>query len=326
MHKIIFLIIFLFFLLISSSGLYAQEEEKGGMPPSIVVVSEVSRGLLNPQSEFVGTVYYSEVSDVACEAGGKVETISFKEGHRVKQGGELVSLNSDLLFSDLEKAELDFRRAENLYKEDLISEQLYDERRFELQRLRIEQQKRTVRAPFDGVIIKKHAERGEWLSPGSLVATVANDDLVDIIAEVPELTMRHTKEGMAAAVKADDKDISGKVYALIPSGDVSTRTFPIKIRVKNPGNLLQGMEAVVSLPTGEKTEVLMVERDAVINMFGNNVIFAVIDSKAMMISVQVLGYEGDKAGIIAEGVDEGMQVVIKGNERLRPEQPVTIQK
>ncbi len=309
------------FIMLNSSSLYAQ----GGMPPSNVVVSDVNTGMIAPESEFIGTVYFQEVSDVSSEVDGKVEEVNFKEGQRVKKDAVLVKLNSDLLMSDLKKAMLDFKRAENLRKEDLISEQSYDESRFEKERLEIELRKKHIRAPYDGVVIKKHVDRGEWLSPGSAVATMAADDLVDIIAEVPEEIVGYIEQDMGVTVKTGGAEIKGKVFAVIPRGDISTRTFPVKIRIKNRLSLKEGMEARVFLPTGRKQETLTVPRDAVLSMFGMTVIFTVIDSKAKMIPVKVAGYKGLKAGISADGLSEGMKVVVKGNERLRDGQAVIIQ-
>ncbi len=84
------------------------------------------------------------------------------------------------------------------------------------------------------------------------------------------------------------------------------------------------MEAQVSLPTGEKKKTFTVNRDAVITVFGNTVVFAVIDSKAKMIPVNVVGYKNMTAGVYTEGLEEGMKVVVKGNERLRDGQAVNI--
>jgi multidrug efflux pump subunit AcrA (membrane-fusion protein) len=49
----------------------------------------------------------------------------------------------------------------------------------------------------------------------------------------------------------------------------------------------------------------------------------VVDSKAKMIPVKVIGYESETAGVNARGLEEGMKVVVKGNERLRDGQPVS---
>ena len=322
LRTITMLIITFIFLLFSFPTIHAQEN----MPPANVVVSEAVTGMVNPESEFIGTVYYHEVSEVACEVSGKVDTMSFEEGQRVKEGAELVKLNSDLLLSDLNKAELNFNRAENLYKDDLISEQTFDDSRFEVERLRIELRKKTIKSPFDGVVIKKHVERGEWLSPGSVVATIANDNIIDIITEVPGSIVRFIDQNMRVTVKAGGKELEGKVSAIIQRGDIATRTFPVKIRVKNSISLIEGMEAMVILPVGDKQQTITVPRDAVISMFGMTVVFVVIDLKASMLPVNVAGYYGLKAGVIAEGLQEGMKVVVKGNERLRDGQEVVIQK
>ncbi len=337
-------------LFLTVSTLHAQENKPGGMPPALVVISEVATGMIAPESEFIGTVYYQEVSDVAAEVSGKVEEVTFEEGQRIKKGTVLVKLGSDLLektlrattatyeqaLSDLEKAGIDLQRAEKLHREELISEQLYDESRFrvkgiekkaaslkaEVERLETELQKKNIQSPFDGVVIRKHVDRGEWLSPGSTVATIAMDKFVDIIVEVPEEVIKHITPHMDAMVKAGGKNIKGKVIAVIPRGDISTRTFPVKIRVNNSMSLVEGMEARVTLPSGQKEKTLIVHRDAIINKFGMTVVFAVVDSKAKMIPVQVAVYSGLEAGIYAEGLSEGMHVVIKGNERLMDRQPL----
>ncbi len=309
-----------------SVPLYAQEKKAMSMPPAQVVVSEVKSGMIAPESEFIGTIFFAEVSDVACEVDGKVETVAFEEGQRMVKDAELVRINSDLLLSDLEKAALEFKRAEGLYKEGLISEEDYDARRFEKERLEIVLSKKTIRAPFAGVIVTKHIDRGEWLSQGSVIATIAKDDIVDILVNVSESVIRHLKIGMEVHAVAGIERITGNIVAIIPSGDLSTRTFPVKIRAKNNFSLLEGMVAKVSLPIDAKKKVFIVPRDAVMTVFGNTVIYTVNDSKATMITVTIVGYDGMTAGIQGQGLMEGMQVIIKGNERLREGQEIEIQK
>ena len=313
------------FILMFSFSVHAQDEKQGGMPPAIVVVSEVASGMVAPQAEFVGTVFFGEVSDVACEVDGKVEALNFEEGQRVEEGSELVMINSDILLSDLDKAKLEYARAVQLYNQELITEEEFDSRRFEKERLEIILAKKTIKAPFDGVIIKKHVERGEWLSPGSVVATIAADDILDIVVEVPERLLKFLSPGMEISASAGGSELKGNIIAVIPRGDISTRTFPVKIRVANTTSLAEGMEARVTLPEGAEAESLTVHRDAVLNVFGNTVVYTVQGSKATMVPVVVSGYKGMTAGIQAEGLEAGMKVVVKGNERLRPGQDVQVQ-
>lgn len=354
LKKLCTILILFLFLLISRYS-YAQENKKPaqqGMPPAPVVVSEVRSGMIAPENEFIGTVFYHEVSDVAAEVEGLVETVHFEEGKRVGKGHVLVKLGADLLLKtvqatqasyeqvlfDLENSRLELARAENLFKENLITESRYDESRFrvkglekkagalkaEVERLETLMQKKEIRSPFDGVVIKKHIERGEWISTGSPVATVAGDNVIDIIAEVPEQVVRHVRQGMEVRISAGEKQITGNIIALIPKGDISTRTFPVKIRAKNIGRLIEGMEARVIMPIGEREKTLTVHRDAVITVFGNTVVYVVVDSAAKMFPVKVVGYQAMTAGIKSEALQEGMKVVVKGNERLRDGQPVRI--
>jgi RND family efflux transporter MFP subunit len=334
------------------SSAYAQEKKPAGLPPAVVAVSEVKAGTLAPDAEFVGTVFYPEVSNVAAETSGRIEAVHFEEGRRLKRGQPLVTINSELLektlegtiaaqeevLADLEKARADLTRIENLYRKQVVPEQLYDENRFrvqglekkavslmaEVKRLKLELERKVIRVPFDGIVIKRLVDRGEWLQPGSAVATVARDDMVDVVVEIPETIAQNIRIGMDVKVKASGKETRGKVFALIPQGDIPTRTFPIKVRMNNTLSLVEGMEARVSLPTMEKKRSLLVLRDAVITPHGQPVVFVVIDSKAKMIPVKVIGYQGAMAGIEGNGLSEGMKVVVKGNERLTDGQPITI--
>lgn len=340
------------FVLAFPSFLHAESKEKRKIPPANVVVSRVTTGTIAPEEEFIGTVYYPEVSDVSAEVSGTVEIIRFEEGQRIKKGEVLVKLDTDLLekrlqaqvasyeqiFSDLERATKDLGRVENLYKKKIIAEKGYDDQRFEVkslekkaaslkaevERLEIELEKTVIKAPFNGVIVKRHVARGEWLSPGETVATIARDDAVDIIVEVPEEITRHLKPGLTVQTTAGGKTKNGTILAIIPRGDVLTRTFPVKIRVENPTSLLEGMEARVRLPAGKKLNTLLVPRDAILDSLGRTVVVAVVDSKAIIIPTKVVGYQGMRAGINAQRISEGMVVVVKGNERLRDGQPVAI--
>ena len=348
---LLFLILIILFY---TSPFHAQGTKPGMPPPAAVVVSEVKNGFVAPEAEFVGTVFYLEVSDVAAEVNGRIEVVSFEEGQRIKAGHVLVRLNADLLeknlkgmkasyeqaLSELEKARSDFQRIESLYQRQVVPEQVYDENRFkvkslekkaeslnaEVERLEVELQKKVIKAPYDGVVIKKHVDRGEWLSPGSSVATMARDEIVDIVVEVPEEITRFIRSGVEVRVKAGGRETMGKIFALIPRGDIATRTFPVKVRMNNSLSLVEGMEARVVLPANDRRRSLMVPRDAVLNLLGQNVVFGIIDSKAILIPVKVIGYQGNMVGVEAERLAEKMKVAIKGNERLRDGQMVTILK
>lgn len=154
------------------------------------------------------------------------------------------------------------------------------------------------------------------------MAVIGKDDVIDIVAELPEKIIAYVKIGMSVSAAANGNKFSGTVVAIVPKGDVSTRTFPVKIRTPNQFSLIEGMSATVTLPKGEIERTLIVPRDAVITKFGKTVVFTAVDSKATMLPVRVIGFEDLEAGVAAPGLKEGMFVIVEGNERLRDGQAV----
>jgi len=338
----------------SSAGAESTHGKKqGGPPPSKVLVSTLRQGKISPQSDFIGTIYFKEVSEVAAETDGRVRTVYFEEGRRVKKGQTLISINPDMLskeieskkadraevISQLKKTKKDLSRATELFNKKLLAGKDYDQYKFaveelhnkslslkaEIERLGIELSYKSVRSPFDGVVLSKKVERGEWVNPGTVVATVANDSEVYLIVNVPQKAIPFIRRGRPVSVYADTKVYKGVVHAIVPQGDLRTRTFPVKIRLTNrTGALHQGMEAGVSLPVGTEIKALLVNRDAVTSVMGQRAVYAAIEGKAVMLPVRVTGYKGSLVGISGKGLKAGMHIVTKGNERLRPGQPVIV--
>jgi RND family efflux transporter MFP subunit len=328
--------------------------QKGGeRPPSPVVTAKVTSGDMAPETEFIGTVYFTEISNVAAEVEGKVLSLDVEDGQRVKKGDPLVTLSSDILDSSIanaraleeqakanyELAKLENERTTKLFKSRTVAEGEYDSKRLTalsaekemiaaraiLNRLLTERAKKTIRAPYDGVVLERKAFRGDWISVGAVVAVMAADQDFDVVVNAPREAFGVVKPGLEVTVKVAGRDVPGKVFAAIPKGDVATRTFPVKIRVHNDGFLAEGMEARVVLPKGLGGKTMIVPRDAIISSRGQMVVWAVIDGKAQPMPVYVVGYRGMQAGVKSKTLEEGMDVVVKGNERLQPQQPVAAQ-
>ena len=334
-------------LTVLAASAATAQQEGGGSP---VVVAKVTSGDMAPQSEFIGTVFFSEISNVASEVEGKVVDIKVIDGQRVGEGDILVVLSSSLLEKSIRsaralasqaKAEFESARLENnrvatLFKTRSVAEGEFDSKRLgaealqhkydaaqaDLARLLDEADKKKIRAPYDGIVIDTPVTRGEWVSTGSTVVVTARDEQFEVVVNAPREAFGVVKPGLKVEVGAAGATIPGEVFAVIPRGDVATRTFPVKIRVANNGSLAEGMEARVHLPKGLGGQTLIVPRDAVLNARGENVVWTVQDGKAAPVSVYVVGFRGLLAGVKSPQLKEGMDVVVKGNERLRPGQAV----
>ncbi len=348
-----------FILLLAGTGFGAEEEKANdaeakaqGPPPALVEVAKIIEGETEPMMEFVGTVYYARKSDVAAEVDGVVEQVFFEEGYKVKSGDTLAVLSSDILDTvihatradyelvlvELEQAKKELQRREPLYKEGSVSESAYDEYYFKskmlenrslslkasLDRLLLEKNKKEIPAPFDGILVQKNVEKGEWVDDGGTVAVIADDSMVDIVVNVPAGILKYLEPGKNITLKNDSTKFTGKFLSFVPKGDVATRTFDVKIRMQNSAGLIEGMEARALVPSAEKRTGLKVPRDALIDRFGQNVIWLAKDSAAKMVPVQVIGYDSMHVGVTGPGLEAGDMVIVKGNERLREGQPVRI--
>ena len=346
-----------FLVLLASTSVLAEDGDKkpagaakNAPPPMLVAVDEIIEGTAEPQQKMAGTVYYSRVSKVAAEVAGLVASVSIEDGDRVRNGSALVSLQTDLLETaitktrnaheqaviDMEQARKDLARLESLHKDKLIAETTYDGQlakaqgleklaagfKADLDRLHLEKDKMIIRSPFSGLVLKREVEKGEWVNAGGTVAVVADNREIDVIVEIPARMIGFLEKGRDIQVVVGDNEYFGRYVAMIPKGDITTRTFAIKIRMKNKAGLIEGMEAYASLPSGPKLSSLLVPRDAVIKQFGQQVVFIAVEGKAKMVPVQVNGYQSMQVAVSGADLAVGQQVVVKGNERIRDGQPI----
>lgn len=197
--------------------------------------------------------------------------------------------------------------------------------------------KHTVKAPFDGYISAEHAEVGQWVQRGALVAEVLAMDEMDILAHVPENTVPFVKKGMQVKVHiaALPKHIFiGKIALIVPQADLRARTFPVKIRVKNLFDhqvpvIKSGMIARVTLPTGPEQNSLLIPKDALVLGGRSTMVYVVVSDEktgasiARPVPVETGVAQGELIQVFGD-LQSGQQVVIRGNERLRPGQAISI--
>jgi RND family efflux transporter MFP subunit len=248
----------------------------------------------------------------------------------------------------LEKAQRDLDRAERLLAsgsvtettlQDARTEKAVAESRFgaaerEGERLRaqldlllVRIQDVEIKAPFAGVVTERRVEVGEWLRPGDPVVRLVSDQKLEAWLEVPE---RFASSALAAPeirIEVPGGFVLANKARLIPQVDDKARSFTIVFDLSpsdKPLTLLPGMSVRAAVPTGEKTRVLTVPKDALLReAIGYSVYKSIpgmggAGSQAVPIGVDLLFEQGDLAAVKAPGLKAGDLVVIEGNERLRP--------
>ena len=239
----------------------------------------------------------------------------------------------------LKNAKKNFERFSALLEKKSIAQKIYDDSKLEydvanenlisanakLNELIIQKSKKQIKAPFSGVIVEKNINTNEWLNQGSQVATIVNTQDLEIIFNLPISFINGLKEGDIYDIDISEQTIKAKLYAAIPSGDKLTRTFPVRFKADIKDMFVfDGASAKINFAKETKSEALVINRDAVIKRFNMDVIFAVVENKAVMIPVVVTTYSGMDAGITGQGLVDGMQIITKGNERVFPDMDVKV--
>ena len=197
-------------------------------------------------------------------------------------------------------------------------------------------QKYTVRAPFDGFVTKEDTEVGEWIKRGDPIAEVIALASVDVRANVPAEHAVRLQRGRSIRVEFPDQPaevFTGVVSRIVPTANAGSRTFPVNIRLANrlvDGRpmLMAGMLARAVLPTGVRTKLPLVPKDALV-LQGAARFVCVIDidrgasnrGTIRMIPVKLGVADGGLVQISAE-LRDGELVAVLGNERLKDGQLV----
>ena len=180
-------------------------------------------------------------------------------------------------------------------------------------------------APFAGSVVAKLTEVGEWIDQGEAVVEVVQLDPIDAWLEVPERYIDDAGRASAITVEVESLGVTveGSEVAIVARADELARTFPVRVRVPNPkGELKPGMSASASLPTGIDETVVTVHKDALLRDDAGTFVFFDAGGMAMPIRVERLWGVGDRVVVRAEALRPGMKVVIEGNERMYPSQPI----
>ena len=333
-----------------TSVAFAQQ----GPPPANVVITKAVEGVAAQSSEAIGTVYFEERSVVASEESGRVIRVAVREGERVKKGALLAELDTELLSRqrDLEEAALrqievqmaktkkNLDRYAMLFENQAASESDFDDLKFgydelvarkaasetRLKILDIRMDKTRIRAPFDGLVITKNVEVGDWVGPGSPVCVVGNQDALYVQVPVGEDKIRFALEGKTFPVvlNAFGKELEGKGDGFRPQADPKTRNVSLKIKLDWDGPVMENMSATVRVPVASASSVVWVPRDSLIKYQGADLVYSLVEGKAQPLPVEIVNFEGGRAGVRSRALEAGMPVVVEGNERLRPGQPVVI--
>ncbi|HBU42179.1 MAG TPA: hypothetical protein DEB57_04775, partial [Microbacterium sp.] len=227
---------------------------------------------------------------------------------------------------DLASAQARYQRA--------VADVTAAEARLELDRQRLKDM--VIRAPFNAKVISTQTDVGQWLSIGDEVCELYAVDSIEAWVDVPESVierMSSVGDSVSVQIPALAGEIQGTITQIVPAVDPMSRLFPVRIAVPNDRNILQpGMSVTAMIPTGAKQEMLTISKDAILRDDAGEFVFMAVpneqqpDSPFKEIAVPVRITRqfaiGDRVAIMPGGMPPGARLIVEGNERMFPTQPI----
>ncbi len=184
-----------------------------------------------------------------------------------------------------------------------------------------------VIAPYNGTVIEKFTEVGSYLQQGQPVIRLVADGDLEIEADVPADRLDGLTDGRVVQISFDDgSQHQASVRAIVPEEDPRTRTRRVRFSLDLADNemaLAVDQGVTVLIPAGAEREIRSVHKDAVIHGGQGSTVYVVEEGFAKLRPVQLGSPIGNRLEVL-QGLAEGDLVVIRGNERLRPDQPVSL--
>ncbi|MGY9105574.1 MAG: efflux RND transporter periplasmic adaptor subunit, partial [Alphaproteobacteria bacterium] len=189
-------------------------------------------------------------------------------------------------------------------------------------------ERKVVRAPFAGELGIRQVNVGQYLNPGSVIATLQALDPIHFDFSVPQQTLEQLKVGQSVSISVDgysDAPFMGEIATIDPKVDQATRNIAVRAIVKNEDRrLLPGMYATANIDTGAAQEFLTVPQTAVtFNPYGNTVYRieeVTEDGERHLIATQTFVTTGETRGdqiTILSGVSPGEVIVSAGQFKLQ---------
>ncbi|MBZ5654395.1 MAG: efflux RND transporter periplasmic adaptor subunit [Acidobacteriia bacterium] len=313
-------------------------------PPPEAVTSVVAQREQWPATMgVIGTMEAVHGVTVSADLPGIVERIRFDSGQSVRAGDVLVELDTRqerAQFAALEAqrdlARVNYDRMERLVNAGVISRMDYDQATAQqkatqanVAEIRATIERKTIRAPFSGILGIRKINLGQYLSAGSAVVPLQSLNPIYVDFGVPQQAARQVRAGGKLRVISEDlagSMFSGRITALDSVVDETTRNIQVQATLANPeGKLRPGMFVQVDVGLGANRTVVTLPASAISYAPYGDSVFIITDLKdpkgktyrgVRQQFVKVEGSRGDQVAVIS-GVNPGDEVVTSGVFKLR---------
>jgi membrane fusion protein (multidrug efflux system) len=313
-------------------------------PPPEAVTTIVAKQEKWPATlNVIGTAAAVQGVTVSADLPGTVARIAFDSGRSVTAGDVLVELDTRQERAQLaameaqrDLARINFGRMQQLVKEGVIAQTEYDnataqQKATEAQvgEIRATIARKTIRAPFSGILGIRQVNLGQYLSAGQPIVPLQSLNPIYVNFDVPQQTAAQVRVGRTLRVSSNEVGgikFAGRVTALDSIVNEATRNFQVQATLANPGGKLRpGMFVQVEISTGADRPVIALPATAINYAPYGDSVYVVSELKdpsgksyrgVRQQLVKIEGSLGDQVAVVS-GVNPGDEVVSSGVFKLR---------
>ena len=320
-------------LFVACSGEKENTEQAEEETVQLVKVARVTEQAVPQVVSYTATIEPYKRNLISSSLPNRIKKIYVEVGDHVKAGQKLVDLDRANLAQQklqLDNLELEYNRVKELFAVGGASQQQVDQMRTQYETAKTSyenlDENTVLVSPTNGVVTARNYDNGD-LATGAIL-TVMQIQPVKVEVNISESDFTKVKLGMPVDVNVEvygDEVFKGKVSLIHPTIDPATRTFVTEINIPNGDNRIRpGMFARVNIDFGNVNRVVVPDQ-AVVKRSGSGDRFVYVykDGKVSFNQVQ-LGRHMDTSYELISGVENGSEVVIAGQSRLKDGVPVKV--
>ncbi|MEZ5755584.1 MAG: efflux RND transporter periplasmic adaptor subunit [Paracoccaceae bacterium] len=315
--------------------------------PATVTTVEAQPATWTPAIEAIGTVNAAQGVDLTVESAGVVKEILFQPNTQVAAGALLLRLDDVVQAADVEaartQAELErsnLVRAQDLTRRGVTTNVSLDQAQASAQAAEAQLaraiavlEQRQLSAPFAGEIGLPRVDLGQYVAPGTLVATLQDLSTMRVDFSLPEQELPNLTVGQRIEIRIEglDETFPGTLTGIDPRVDPATRLVALRGAITNAqGKLTPGQFVRIRVILPAEDGVIALPQTALSTSLYGDYVYIVRPTEADPEKLelrQVFVKPGRRSGgvvEIAEGVSPGDQVVSAGQNRLSSGQPAII--
>lgn len=311
----------------SNSDDQANAQAEKTLPAFKVKVQKRTAQTMQDEILLQGEVNAERKIEIRAETDGVIKQLFASKGDKLKEGDSILSLAMNDRKARLARAKADLRvrqtelvSSKSLRDKNMISENQYQQNianvvaaQAEVEAIDVEIKQTNITAAFNGVLNDLHVELGDYVSQGTSLATLVDQDWVSLTTQVPQQHIAKMEQGqIVEATLLDGTKLRGKVNYISSSADLATRTFLIEARAENLAGLEYfGQSARIRIMLGERLAHRL--SPSLLNLSSDGGLqVKTIDQDKRVVNHNVRMIRSDNDGIWLSGLPETIDLITVG--------------